>query len=56
VEERCTVEEWCGEAARRRGSDLVDVRDAMTNLTKNALSFNRMRRTKNHPTLNKKLV
>jgi hypothetical protein len=29
VEERCTVWEWCDKAARRRGRDLVGVRDVM---------------------------
>jgi hypothetical protein len=32
VEERCTSGEWCGEAARRRGGDLVGVQDAMEDL------------------------
>jgi hypothetical protein len=29
VEGMCTIWEWCGEAARRSGGDLVGVRDAM---------------------------
>jgi hypothetical protein len=37
VEEPCSAREWCGEAARRRGGDLVGYGwDAMADLGENA--------------------